>query len=313
MKAWQFTGIREPLKLIEIEDPVPGPGEVGIDVHAVGLCHSDVGVLEGVTTASLGKIPIILGHEIAGVVNAVGEGVTDFAVGDRVCVRAGADSPGAATDGGYAEKTVSKADFVVKLPDSIPFTVGAAATDAGMTSHHAVIGTGGVKAGDRVGIVGAGGLGMIGLQIAQAAGAKVYVAEPRESARQVAQKYGVEKCVADVSELAGEELDVVVDFAGFSTTTAGALNAVKAGGTVVLAGLGAPETTFPTLTLVVRTIRLLGTLGGEREDVKRVLEYVDQGKVEFTLTEISFDEIPDGLQKLEEGKVDGRLVAKIRD
>jgi len=91
MKAWLFTGAHKPLELIERPDPVPGPGQVVLDVRGAGLCHSDVGFLDGTLTAMLAKTPMILGHEVAGVVAAIGDGVAGVAPGDRV-VSAGPES-----------------------------------------------------------------------------------------------------------------------------------------------------------------------------------------------------------------------------
>jgi len=84
MKAWLFTGVDAPLELIERDDPRPGPGQVVVDVKAAGLCHSDVGFLDGTLTWMLPGLPMVLGHEVAGTIRTVGEGVAGFAPGDRV-------------------------------------------------------------------------------------------------------------------------------------------------------------------------------------------------------------------------------------
>jgi propanol-preferring alcohol dehydrogenase len=98
MKAWLFTGAHEPLKLIEREDPKPGPDQVVVDVCAAGLCHSDVGFLDGTLTGLLRRLPMILGHEVAGTVSRVGDGVKDYQIGDRV-VLAGPEDFAASTVG----------------------------------------------------------------------------------------------------------------------------------------------------------------------------------------------------------------------
>ncbi|WP_431862652.1 alcohol dehydrogenase catalytic domain-containing protein [Micrococcus terreus] len=159
MKAWQFTNTHEPLVLTEVEEPTPGPGQVLLEMKAAGLCHSDVGLLEDEGWLSmLAKTPITIGHENAGVVAELGEGVTEFSVGDRVgvCPTTEVGAPGHHDDGGFAPQLLVRADTLVPMPDGLDFVHGAAGTDAGMTSHSAVITQGGVKAGDNVGIIGLG-------------------------------------------------------------------------------------------------------------------------------------------------------------
>ena len=89
MKGWLFKKIHAPLELVEREDPKPQEGQIAIKIKAAGLCHSDVGLMEGITTSQLAYYPIIIGHEFAGVVSEVGKGVKDFKVGDKVACRAG--------------------------------------------------------------------------------------------------------------------------------------------------------------------------------------------------------------------------------
>ena len=309
MKGWLFKEIHEPLDLIERPDPAVGKGEIGIDVKGAGLCHSDVGFIDGVTTAALSYYPIILGHELAGVVNAVGEGVTEFKVGDRVACRAGVTGPGGSCDGAYANKTVVPAELCTVVPDEVPWIQAAAATDAGITSYHAIVETAGVKAGDKVGIVGLGGLGMNAVQIAKALGAKVYGAEISEKARTAAEKFGLEKIVSDVRELKEDNLDIIIDFAGFDSTVSGSIDTVKPCGTVVIIGLGQAASTINTFNFVFNQITVKASVGGTVEDLKGVYKLMSEKKLDILASPITFDEIPDGLNRLREGKVTGRLVA----
>ena len=177
MKSWRFTGTNEPLRLEELPEPSAGPGKVVIDVKAAGICHTDVGILtDPGWMTMLGQVPVTLGHEDAGVISAVGDGVTDFKVGDRVaiCPTTSAGCPGSSFDGGFGPKIVIGTEALVRIPDEVDFVNGAAATDAGMTSYAAVVRRGGVKAGDKVGIIGLGGLGQIGARVAYLLGAEVY-------------------------------------------------------------------------------------------------------------------------------------------
>jgi alcohol dehydrogenase, propanol-preferring len=316
MKAWQFTNTHEPLVLTEVDEPTAAPNGVVVDIKSAGLCHSDVGMLEDEGWLStLAKRPITLGHEVAGVVTEVGDGVTDWKVGDRVgfCPTTSAGAPGYAFDGGFSFKAAIDQEALVRIPDNVSFSQGAAGTDAGMTSHHAVIANGQVKAGDKVGIIGFGGLGSIGARVAVLAGAEVYIAEVNEKIWDQAREIGakeVAKSIADFKEIG---LDVIVDFAGFGTTTAAAIETVRRGGRVVQVGMGRLESTISTKALILSEVTLVGSQGGTKEDVQGVYDYFATGKLNPTVTEIGFEEIPEGLEKLKKGEVVGRLVAKIAD
>lgn len=315
MQAWQFTGTHQPLELVELPDPVAGPGEVVLQMRAAGLCHSDVGLMtdEG-WLALLAKTPITIGHENAGEIIEIGEGVEGFAIGDRVgvCPTAGEGSggaPGYSFDGGFAEKMVVSAVALVPIPDELSYAEGAAATDAGMTAHAAVISNGGVKAGDTVGIIGFGGLGQIGARIAVLAGATVYVAELNEQVWDLARETGATDVAKSITDFTDVTFDVIVDYAGFGSTTAEAVDVIRRDGTVVLVGMGKLEATINTRSLILNQCNLRGSNGGSKEDVAGVYRYMASGDLNPKITEIGFDEIPDGLQRLHDGAVEGRLVA----
>lgn len=312
MKAWLFQGVGQPLELIERDDPQPGPGQVVLDVRGAGLCHSDVGFLDGTLTHMLPKLPMILGHEVAGTVAALGPDVTGLAIGDRVVASGPEDfAPGWRVDGGYATKCLVMASGLIALPDTVSFLQGAAATDAGMTAYNGVMGTGEMKPGQRVGILGLGGLGMTGASIAVINGAaEVYAADPRKEVWSKAKEIGVKDVVGDVMQFVGLELDLIVDYAGFGTTTAGAILAVREGGIVSQVGLGKTEATISTEALSGKAVQLRGSRGGRPGDTEKVIAHMAAGELEIEATAIGFEEIPDGLERLEKGNVVGRLVAE---
>lgn len=316
MKAWQFTDTHKPLVLNEVPEPTAAKGHVVIDIKSAGLCHSDVGLLEDEGWLStLAKRPITIGHEVAGVISEVGEGVTEWAVGDRVgfCPTTPAGAPGYAFDGGFSFKAAIDQQALVRIPDNVSFNAGAAGTDAGMTSHHAVIANGQVKAGDKVGVIGCGGLGQIGARVGVLAGAEVYVAEIDEKVWETAREIGVKDVRTSITDFAEIGLDVIVDFAGFGTTTAQAIETVRPGGRVVQVGMGRLEATISTKVLILSEVTLVGSKGGTKDDVAGVYDYLATGNLKPTVTEITFDEIPHGLTRLARGEVVGRLVAKIAD
>jgi alcohol dehydrogenase, propanol-preferring len=310
MKAWLFTGIDEPLQLIERDDPQPGPGQIVVDVKAAGLCHSDVGFMDGTLTWMLPRLPMILGHEVAGTVSAIGEGVGDLALGDRVVLSGPEEfAAGWRVDGGYATKCLGMASGAIRLADTVSFIQGAAASDAGMTSYGAVMISGELKPGQKVGIVGLGGLGMTGARIAVLNGAEVYGAEPNREAWGKAKELGLKEVVAEVKELAAFGLDLIVDFAGFGTTTAGAIEAVRPGGMVVQVGLGKTEATISTAMLTGKAVTLRGSRGGMPGAVQGVLAHIEKGELEIAASTVGFADIPEALERLKRGGVVGRLVA----
>lgn len=317
MRAWHFTRTNEPLIPAEIPIPTPGPGEVVLDIKAAGLCHSDVGALTDESwLALIPNRPIVMGHEIAGVVAAVGEGVTEVAVGDRVGVCPTGPSgvaPGYGRDGGFTHAHLVPASDLVPMPDGLSFELAALGTDAGMTSYHAIVTQGGLAAGQKVGIIGLGGLGQIAAQVAVVRGAEVHVAEPNQAAWPLAERIGVASVVADAGEWAGGDFDLIVDYAGFSVTTKAAVAAIRRDGTVVLVGMGLPEYTVSTFDTILKQARIIGSNGGTAQDIAEIYELLASGQVVPEVTVIDFDGIPAGIEDLHAGKVRGRLVAHIAD
>lgn len=318
MKAWQFTGTNEPLVLNEVPEPQAGPGEVVLKMRAAGICHSDVGVLtDPGWLGMLAKQPITLGHENAGEIIAIGEGVDGFSIGDRVGVcptvpevgEGAAASPGYGYDGGFAEQMVINAHALVPLPEGISYAQGAAATDAGMTAHAAMITNGKVKAGDTVGVIGFGGLGQIGARIAVLTGATVYVAEVNENAWDAAREVGATGVAKSIKDFEDVKFDVIVDYAGFGTTTADAVDVIRRDGTVVLVGMGKLESNINTMSLILNQCNLKGSNGGTKADIEGVYKFMASGDLSPQLTEIGFDEIADGIERLHAGQVRGRLVS----
>lgn len=313
MKGWLFKTTNEPLELIEKPIPEATEGRVLIEVKAAGLCHSDVGALRDEKWLNIIEhTPIIMGHEVAGVIKEVGPGVTDYKVGDKVGVcpvsKVGM-GPGYGYDGGYSEYVSAPAVDLVPMPESITFAQAAAGTDAGMTSYHAMFKTGNAKPGMKVAVIGIGGLGQIGARAAVVEGIEVYAVDVSEDAREIAKKLGVKDVFADVMDLKDIQPDLIVDYAGFGTTTAQAIEVVAPGGTVVLVGMGKLETTINTDPLILKAVSLKGSVGGDANDIAAVYDLMGSGDIDPKIVEISFDEIYEGLLKLERHEVSGRMVA----
>lgn len=317
MKAWSLVAPLEPLHWVALADPVPRAGEVVLDVKAAGICRFDLDVIDGGPTFGMvsAPLPIVLGHEIAGVISAVGAEVAGHAVGDRVAMFATEvdDCGGFSRDGGLAEQVAGPASRLVPIPDGVSFAQAALATDAGMTAHRAVRTVGEVGPGSRVGIIGLGGLGALGARIAVLLGAQVHGAEVNTAIHAQLAELGLATLVSDADDLGGLDLDVVIDFAGFEKTTAAAIGAVRQGGTVVQVGIGRAAAILPTDVLVTRRIRLVGSIGGGYEDVAGTLALMAGGGLDPRIELIEFDEVPDGIDRLRRGAVNGRLIARIAD
>ncbi len=311
-RGWEFTGTNEPLTFVEKELKPLKEGYVRIKVLNAGLCSSDVGALHDPTWMALITVPCILGHEICGEIIELGENVEGWEIGERVAICPmtydGEYGPGYGRDGGYGTITSAHSSMLVRVPDNVSSDQAAASTDAGMTSYHAVVVNGGVKEGTKVGIIGLGGLGTVGMDVAIGKGAKVYVATRKESAQKKAREHGAFKVAANIKDFKDDQLDVIVDFAGAGITTKEALEVVKPGGKVVLVGMHTPEITINGTDLILRETKLVGSVGGTREDIADVIQLISEGKLKIGVELIPLSAVAEGLKRLEEGKADDRLV-----
>ena len=321
MRAWQYMGHQAPLQINEIPEPEPSPTQVIIDVKAAGLCHSDVTYIEQ-GDMMMPFLPMTQGHENAGVISALGSEVSGFKIGDVVGVcPSGVQLPtGMFTPGGFADKFAADYRDLVIVPEGLDLSLAALATDAGMTSYHAMMKVGGAAKGMKVGVIGFGGLGQIGARAAVLAGAEVHVAEVKEEVWPNAFAAGVTSCVHDADEWAGADVanpmvggtfDLIVDYAGFDTTQK-ALNAIKRGsGKAVQVGIGKPVFTVATHSMLGKTLQ--GSLGGTVEDIAELFDLMLGGEIRPVYEVISFEDIGAGIDRLREGRVTGRLVARFGD
>jgi 2-desacetyl-2-hydroxyethyl bacteriochlorophyllide A dehydrogenase len=308
LRAWQMVGYGKPLELVDLPVPAPGNGEVLIKIKAAGLCHSDVALAAGLLKPFPHTLPVVLGHEIAGEIVALGGDVVGYAVGDRVGVFQLVDGHGDTRDGGFAEFTVATTAALIPIPDGASYLQAAVGTDAGMTSYHAVIAVGGTSRGTKLGIIGLGGLGTIGARIAVLAGATVYGADPQPTAQQRGYDAGATKVFQDVREFEGLDLDVIIDFAGYGSTTAGAIDVIRIGGRIVQVGLGVAEAKINMLTLMQKCVELVGSWGGNADDIAAVYDLYASQQLTSPVSHIAFEDLPNGLELLSSGTAAGRLV-----
>lgn len=319
MKAYRFHESETGLQLRDIPIPTPRAGEVLITVLAAGLCHTDCHIINGHVNEWIRKRPITLGHEVAGIVCVIGPGVSNVKVGDRVAVSLPGHSTeepdwdnavGMGFDGGYAEKIAVPARFIVPIPENVSFEQAAVAGDSILTAYHAVIVEAEADATKTVGIVGLGGVGLNGVRVAALQGATVYGVDIDKTKFDEARGQGATACYTSLSDAAHIRFDVIVDFAGVGTTTADAVKAVKAGGRVVLVGMGVPTMILPSLAIVTRRIQIHGSLGASMAEFGQVLELISKGLIMPVLEEIAFMDVVEGLKRVERSEVNGRLFTR---
>ena len=213
MKAAVFHAARQPLAMEEIPTPTPSAGEVLVKVAGCGVCHTDLHYIDH-DVPTFKKPPLVLGHEVSGMIAGLGAGVAQWKEGARVLLpavygcgqcamcRTGRENIcekmmmfGNNVDGGYAEYVLAPAKDVIPLPDELPLVESSIIADAVTTPYHAVVNRGQVKPGDSVVVVGCGGIGLNLVQVASAVGAKVIAVDVIDSKLEWAKKLGAQATV----------------------------------------------------------------------------------------------------------------------
>ncbi len=310
MTAARFYEVNEPLRLEEVPVPEIQEDEVLIQMKAAGLCGSDVHIVfEGVTPTAFK--PITLGHEPAGVVAATGARVEGWEEGDRACVVPGifcgscqncvTGRPniclnrrilGIQREGALAQYLAVPAKNLVRLPESVPFTVGAIITDAVATPFYAMTERAALRAGETVAIFGAGGLGLHAIQISRLLGAaNIIVVDPRDDQLERARGMGADITInptetqpveAILEATGGLGVDVAAEFVGLQQTISQCVESVVMGGRVVVVGLGPdPINTVPPTVFVRKQIALLGSYGFTKRGIEQLVQLSATGKLDL--------------------------------
>jgi L-iditol 2-dehydrogenase len=268
MKALQFTRQDHP-EVAELPIPAIGDDEVLVAARSVGVCHSDIDLLEGRYIIPF-RYPIIPGHEWAGEVVKTGARVTELAPGDRVvgeCV-IGDDHFGFSISGAAAEFFVAKPAWLHRLPDQLTYTMGAL-VEPFSCAYYALVRAGNVNASDTVVVLGAGPIGLAVTAAAAAMGARTLVVEPDPRRRATAQQLGARYAVAPeaidgvLAEVThGRGADVVVEASGRPAVMARALELAAFKGRVVYVGINVGDAAPARLGLIQsRALRITGTIG----------------------------------------------------
>ena len=338
MKAVQVVGYHQPLQLTDVPKPeASGPFDVVVKIGGAGVCRTDLHILDGQWAEKSGvSLPYTIGHENAGWVSAVGSAVTNVRQGDKVIVhplitcglcracRFGDDVhcensqfPGIDTAGGYAEYLKTSARSVVRIDDSLEPADVAALADAGLTAYHAAAKAARrLRAGDRCVVIGAGGLGHIGIQVLKAISpAEVIVVDRNPEAVKLAQTIGADhgvvadgKHVAAVQQLTtGKGAEVVIDFVGEGGSTKEGVAMLRRAGDYHVVGYG-ENIDIPTIDIISTEINLIGNLVGSYNDLVELMALAAQQKVTLHTSKYPLDRFQDAIDDLDAGRIRGRAI-----
>lgn len=334
MKAAVVHAFGKPLKIEEVPIPTPGYGEVLIKVVANGVCHTDLHAAQGDWPAKPTP-PFIPGHEGAGIVAAVGEGVTQFKEGDHAGVawlhdacgwceycRTGWDSlcpnqhnSGYAVNGSFAEYVIGSAPYVGRLPDKVDFAAIAPMLCAGVTTYKGIKETE-AKPGEWIAISGVGGLGQLAIEYAKAMGLLVAALDVTEEKLALARASGAEvtvnakspDAVAQIVKQTGGGAHGVLVTAVSPSAFDQAIHMVRRRGTVALVGLPPGDFHAPIFDVVLGRITIRGSIVGGRQDLTEALAFAAEGKVHSHYHEMKLEDINQVFSDMKAGKIDGRMV-----
>ena len=331
--------VKEPKASIVMEDrPIPEPkaGEVLIRVHACGVCHSDLNVLLGLFP--FGKYPVVPGHEVAGVVEKVGPGVSWPSVGDRVgmtwlfsscghckmCVQGDEvlcpflEVTGVTKDGGYQEFMIAPAAYVAPIPDGLDFAEAGPLMCAGLTVFNGLRNAG-YRVGQKVAVIGLGGLGHLGVLYAKAMGARVAVISNSPDKEAEARGYGAEYFINTKSKKTGDALkewdggaDIILATAPSTEAVTDAFPGLAPDGTLVVLGIGPGNITATPMDLVGGRRHLMGSPSGSRKDIRATLDFSAHNRVLPHITKFPLEDAGKALELMHAGKLSGRAVLILR-
>jgi NAD+-dependent secondary alcohol dehydrogenase Adh1 len=320
----------------EVDEPkVTGPNDVIVRIGGAGLCRTDLHIIEGQWAEKSGvTLPYTLGHENAGWVEAVGSAVSNVAPGDTVIVhplmtcgfcracRAGDDMhcsnsafPGISVDGGMANFLKTNARAVVKLDSSLAPKDIAALADAGLTAYHAVKKAAAhLYPGTKAVVIGAGGLGHIGVQCLKAlTPAEIIVVDRSPEALALTKNWGADHTVvADGKEVPnvlditnGQGAEAIIDFVGEGGAIEAGVGMLRRAGFYYVIGYGG-KLNVPTIDIISTEINFIGNLVGTYNDLAELMTLTAQGKVTLHTAIYPLDAALDAIHDLDSGKLRGR-------
>jgi alcohol dehydrogenase, propanol-preferring len=348
MKSAKIIEINQPLQIQESKTPKPKGSQVLVKVQSSGVCHSDIHLWEGgyegpqgqfLKTTDRGvKYPLTPGHEIAGIIDSLGEQIEGFTknekvlvypwIGDGLCpaCRIGeenlCDKPrslGIYNDGGYAEYVlVPNYKYLVKLGDEIDTDTSAPLSCSALTAYGAVK-NGNLTPNDNVVIVGTGGLGLMAIQLAKAiTGSRIIALDRDDEKLKTAKENGADdiinstkedpvKAVMELTERMGA--DAVIDFVNASSTVEVDMNFLRRRAKLVFVGLFGGELKLNLITMPTRAYKLIGSYTGSMNDLIELVSLAKRGIIKPVISNrFRLDEATEALRMLKDGKILGRGV-----
>jgi alcohol dehydrogenase, propanol-preferring len=311
----------KPLSLAALDPPTPGPHQVRLRIHACGLCHTDLHIVEGELRLPL--LPVTPGHQIVGVVDEVGSDVTRFKIGDRLGVpwlystcgkceycTSGRENlcdnarfTGYHADGGYAEYMIVGEEFAYPIPERFSDVQAAPLLCAGVIGYRALR-LSGIKSGQRLGLYGFGASAHIALQIALYQGAEVYVYTRSKQHQELAVELGA-SWTGRAEDKAPHPVESSIIFAPAGQLVPLALRALKKGGTVALAGIHMSPLPEMEYALLYEERTLRSVANSTRDDVREMLEIAAEIPIRTEVETFALEETNEALQKLKKSEIRG--------
>ncbi len=325
MKAMQLQKAQpieeRPLELVDLPPPIPGPGEIRVRVEACGICRTDLHIIEG--DLLLPKLPVVPGHQIVGVVDQVGAGVTHFREGDRLgipwlfstcgqcpfCQRNQenlcdvARFTGYHVDGGYAEFVVASEHFAHPLPPRLSPAQASPLLCAGVIGFRALRQSR-VRPGQRLGLYGFGGSAHIVIQVAIHWGCEIYVFTRSEEHRALARQLGAH-WTGQAEESPPDRLDSAVIFAPVGRLVLEALRVLAKGGTVAIAGITMSPIPELDYALLYHERSIVSVANSTRQDVLDLLQLAAELPIRTEIETFPLDEANHALQLLKKSQFRG--------
>lgn len=350
MKAARIIQPKQPLAVQQMETPRPKGSQVLVKILSCGVCHSDIHLWEGgyeglggelIKTTDRGvKYPLTPGHEVAGIIESIGEDVVGFSKEEKVLVfpwigeglcpacRAGeenlCDTPrslGIYTNGGYAEYVlVPDQRYLVRLDDNMDIDSSATLSCSALTAYSAVKNAG-LRPSDNAIVVGVGGLGLMAIQLAKAVtGARIIAMDIDDKKLQVAKSNGADiiinskteeatKAVMEVTDRMGA--DAIMDFVNASKTVETDMQLLRRRAKVVLVGLFGGELRLNLVSMPTRAYKLIGSYTGTLTDLTELVSLAKRGVIKPMISDrFKLDQATEALTKLKAGQIIGRGVIK---
>jgi alcohol dehydrogenase len=332
MKAAVINAPNTEVRILERDQPSPSRGEVLIRVHACGVCHGDLMLQQG--KFPFARYPVVPGHEVAGVIEEVGKDVDKVQPGDRVglsalfsscgCCERCLDSDeflcsemqftGITQDGGYQQFMLAPAAYVAPLPDGLDFAEVAPLMCAGLTVfsglRHA-----GFEPGNKVAVIGLGGLGHMGVLLARAMGGRVAVLSTSADKQDEARELGAERFINLKTEPPSEALrdweggaDIILATPPAAAPMVASFPGLALNGTMVVLGAPPDSIAVSPMDLIMGRRRLMGSPAGSRKDLRDTLHLAATHGLRPRVTSMPLDDAEKALKKMHQGSIHGRAV-----